>query len=148
MQSLRHYVEEHQRDWDDYMQPLTFAYNTQVHRSTDTIPFDLVLTRPLSGSILPGTVPQDVGTHREDPRTPVQYKRATLRKLRDAFDRSRTKLTASQKRYKEDFDKKVRFYLVVGAGLFVYVDRPPRPLKSVERHTRAQGTTGTDELFF
>ena len=74
----------------------------------------------------------------------MQYKRATLRKLRDLLDRARTKLTASQKRYKEDFDKKVR--LVVGAGDFVYVDRLPRPLTSVERHTRAQGTTGTDEL--
>ena len=128
------------------MQPLTFAYNTQVHRSTETTPFDLVLTRPPSGLILPGTVPQDAGTRREDSRTPVQYKRATLRKLRDALDRARTKLTASQKRYKDDFDKKVRFRLVVGAGDFVYVDRPPRPLTSVERRTRAKGTTGTDEL--
>ena len=141
VQRLRHYVEEHQRDWDDYVQPLTFAYNTQVHRSTETTPFDLVLTRAPSGLILPGTVPQDAGTHREDPRTPVQYKRATLRKLRDALDRARTKLTASQKRYKDDFDKKVRFRPIVGAGDFVYVDRPPRPLKIVERRTRAQGTT-------
>ncbi|CDF32918.1 unnamed protein product [Chondrus crispus] len=127
VQRLRHYVEEHQRDWDDYLQPLTFAYNTQVHRSTETTPFDLVLTRPPSGLILP-----------EDPRTPVQYKRATLRKLRDALDRARTKLSASQKRYKDDFDKKVRFRPVVVAGDFVYVDRPPRPLTSVERRTRAQ----------
>ena len=107
------------------MQPLTFAYKTQVHRSTEMTLFDLVLTRPLSGLILPGTIQQDAGTHREDPRTPVQYKRATLRKLRDALDRVRTKLTASQKRYKDDFDKKVRFRPVVGAGDFVYVDRPP-----------------------
>ena len=146
VQRLRHYLEEHQRDWDDYVQPLTFAYNTQVHRSTETTPFDLLLTRPPSGPILPGTVPQDAGTHREDPRTLVQYKSATLRKLRDALDRAQTKLTASQKRYKDDFDKKVRFRPVVGAGDFVYVDRPPRPLTSVERRTRAQDTTGTDEL--
>ena len=139
-------MEEHQRDWDDYVQPLTFAYNTQVHPSTETTPFDLVLTRPPSGLILPGTVLRDAGTHREDPRTPVQYKRATLRKRRDALDRARTKLTASQMRYKDDFDKKVRFRPVVGAGDLIYVDRPPRPLKSVARRTRAQGTTGTDEL--
>ena len=144
VQRLRHYVEEHQRDCDDYDQLLTFAYNTQVHLSTETTPFDLVLTRPPSGPILPGTAGR--GTHREDPRTPVQYKRATLRKLRGALDRARTKLTASQKRYKDDFDKKVRFRPVFGAGEFVYVDRPPRPLTNVERRTRAQGTTGTDEL--
>ena len=146
VQRLQHYVEEHQHDWDDYVQPLTFAYNTRVHRSTETTPFDLVLTRPPSGLILPGTILQDAGTHREEPRTPVQYKRATLRKLRDALDRARTKLTASQERYKEYFDKKVRFVPVVGAGDFVYVDRPLRPLTSFEQRTRAQGTTGTDEL--
>lgn len=28
VQRLRHYLEEHQRDWDDYVQPLTFAYYT------------------------------------------------------------------------------------------------------------------------
>ena len=42
---LRQYVSEHQRDWDDYVQPLTYAYNMQVHRSTGTTPFDLTLTR-------------------------------------------------------------------------------------------------------
>ena len=71
-----------------------------------------------------------------------------LRKLREALDRAWTKLMASQKRYKDDFDKKVRFRTVLGAGDFVYVDRSPRPLTIVERRTRARGTTGTDELSF
>ena len=44
MKRLQYYVEEHQRDWDDYVQPLTFAYNTQIHRSTEATLFDLVLT--------------------------------------------------------------------------------------------------------
>ncbi|CDF38169.1 unnamed protein product [Chondrus crispus] len=133
VQRLRHYVAEHQRDWDEYIQPLTFAYNTQVHRSTETTPFDLVLTRPPSGLALPGTVPQDAVSNTEDPRTPVQYKRATLRKLRDALERTRVKLTAAQRRYKADFDKKVRFRSVIQVGDLVYVDRPPRPLTSTER---------------
>ncbi|CDF40922.1 unnamed protein product [Chondrus crispus] len=133
VQRLRHYVAEHQRDWDEYIQPLTFAYNTQVHRSTETTPFDLVLTRPPSGLALPGTVPQDAVSNTEDPRTPVQYKRATLRKLRDALERTRVKLTAAQRRYKADFDKKVRFRPVIEKGDRVYVDRPPRPLTSTER---------------
>ena len=50
------------------MQPLPYACITQVHRSTETT-FDLVLTRPLSGVILPGTVLQDTATHREEPGT-------------------------------------------------------------------------------
>ena len=57
----------------------------------------------------------------EDPRTPVQYKRVTLRKLGDALERARITLTAAQRRYKTDFDKKVRFRPVVAVGDLVYV---------------------------
>lgn len=44
MARLRHYVEEHRRDWDNYVQLLTYAYNTQVHHSTNLPPFRLVLS--------------------------------------------------------------------------------------------------------
>ena len=43
---LRNYVDEHQNDWDRYATALTYAYNCHVHRSTDTTPFNLVLSRP------------------------------------------------------------------------------------------------------
>ena len=42
---LRHYVAEHQRNWDAFVQPLTYAYNTQVHRSTKCTPIELVTAR-------------------------------------------------------------------------------------------------------
>ena len=103
-QRLQHYVEEHQRDWDEYIQPLTFAYNTQVYRSTETTPFDLVLTRPPSGLELRSIVPQYTVSSTEEPRTLVI-----------------------------DFDKKVRFRPFIAVGDFVYVDRPPRLLTSTER---------------
>ena len=125
VQLLQHYVEEHQSDWDEYIHPLNFSYNTQVYRSTETTPFDLVLTGPPSGLALPGPVPQDAVSNMEDPRTPVQYKRVTLRKLRDAVEPARIKLTAAQRRYKTDFDMKLRFRAVVEVGDLVYVDRPP-----------------------
>lgn len=41
IQRLRHYVEEHRRDWEEYVQPLTFAYNTKVHGLKEVTPFDL-----------------------------------------------------------------------------------------------------------
>ena len=43
--AIRNYVSDSQRDWDEWLGPLTYAYNTQVHRSTGTTPFDLVLSR-------------------------------------------------------------------------------------------------------
>ncbi|CDF40971.1 unnamed protein product [Chondrus crispus] len=61
VQRLRHYVEEHQRDWDDFPKPLTYAYNIQVH---------LVLTRQPSGLTVVGTAPQAAGVAHDDPRTP------------------------------------------------------------------------------
>ena len=68
----------------------------------------------------------------DEPQTPVQYERAALRKLPDALERARTKLTAVQRRYKTDFDVKVQFCPVVEVGDLVHVDRPRRPLTSSE----------------
>ena len=40
---LRHYEVDHQRNWHLFIQPLTYAYNTQVHKSTKQVPFGLAL---------------------------------------------------------------------------------------------------------
>lgn len=42
---LQHYVAEHQKDRDLFVQPLTYATNTQAHRSTKTWPYSLILSR-------------------------------------------------------------------------------------------------------
>ncbi|MBR7801843.1 transposase, partial [Undibacterium sp. FT137W] len=39
---LRHYVEEHQEDWDELLAVLTLAYNSRVHRTTGVAPLDFV----------------------------------------------------------------------------------------------------------
>lgn len=33
---LRHYVSDHQPDWDLYVQPLTYSYSTRLHKTTGT----------------------------------------------------------------------------------------------------------------
>ena len=43
---LRNYAGEHQSDWDVYVGPLRYAYNSHVHRTTHTTPFQLVPSRP------------------------------------------------------------------------------------------------------
>ena len=42
---LRHYVVDQQRNWHLFIQPLTYAYNTQVHKSTKQVPLPLALSR-------------------------------------------------------------------------------------------------------
>lgn len=39
---LLYYIAEHQTNWGQLVQPLTYAYNAQVHRLTGTTPFSLV----------------------------------------------------------------------------------------------------------
>lgn len=39
------YVDENKMDWDTYMKPLTYTYNTQVHISTNVTTPSLVLSR-------------------------------------------------------------------------------------------------------
>ena len=48
---LRHYVAEHQWNWDAFVQPLTYAYRTQVHRSTICTPMELVCSRRPNGPL-------------------------------------------------------------------------------------------------
>lgn len=82
----------------------------QLHLST------WLWANPPSGLVLPGTVPQDEGTHIEDRRALIQYKREKLHRLCDVLKCAWTKLTAAQKQEKADFDKKVGFGRVVEVG--------------------------------
>lgn len=56
-----HYA-EHQRDWDLFVQLLTFAYNTQDHCTTEKTPSSLVLSRQPPGPtkfVSPRALPTD-----------------------------------------------------------------------------------------
>lgn len=44
---LKHYVPQQQRDWEIYVEPLTYVYDAQVHRTTSLPKFSLVLSGPL-----------------------------------------------------------------------------------------------------
>ena len=119
---LRHYVAEHQKDWDEFVQPLTYAYNMQVHRSTGTTPFDLVLSRHPKGILTESVGQLPEGT--ANAGSPAAVKRNTLNRLRYALSRAKVKLTKAQLRYKLDFDRRVRTLVRVEPGQMVLVDKP------------------------
>lgn len=82
-QCLRHYVEENRPDWDLYVQPLTYAYTMQVHKSTGTTPFDLILSRhpqlilvQSHSSAVSQSVPENISV--------AHLKKVTLRRLQNA----------------------------------------------------------------
>ena len=130
---LRHYVADHQADWDEFVQPLVYAYNMQVHRSTNTTPFDLVLSRHPPNILVKDYPSANPTTIPDDQLTTVQVKRNILRRLRKSLQQANRRLTQAQKRYKDDFDKKVKFALDVQPGQWVFVDRPPRTLLPEEK---------------
>lgn len=39
---LRHYVGQHQNDWDEYLAQIEFAYNSSKHSTTGKTPFEMV----------------------------------------------------------------------------------------------------------
>ena len=124
MEHLRHFAVGHQTDWDLYIQSLTYAYNMQVHRSTGTTPFDLILSRH-KRSIANRDVPRD-SEDVPDRTDTVAFKRYLLRRVRKVLVRASARNTAAQQRYKDDFDKKVRFGPVLHPGDEVFIERPPQ----------------------
>ena len=98
---LRNYVNEHQNDWDVYAAALNYAYSCQVHRSTRTTLFDLVLTRP----------PPEFSLHHSARRhsTPDATTRDYFKQRFDlSIQRAYKSLQRTQARYKQDCDKRVR----------------------------------------
>lgn len=89
VQRLPHYVEEYQRYWDIYLQPLTFAFNLQVHSSTKKIPFDLVLTRHPFGLVTTGATLQRSSTGAKKSMGPVQCKKATFCHFKNVLSHER-----------------------------------------------------------
>ena len=117
---VRNYINENQTDWDVYAFALSYAYNTHVHRSTGTTPFELILSRPPPEFSLHHTV-------RRRPKPDALTKKDFLVRLSSAIDGARGSLSKSQARYKRDFDRRVReSRRELQRGDFVYLDNPEK----------------------
>ena len=128
--AIRNYVSDSQRDWDEWLGPLTYAYNTQVHRSTGTTPFDLVLSRHPP----PLLVEQDMLDHRPNERARdrrarlSQAKQEFLNRLGKLMTKARSSLAKTQQRYKRNFDARVRARMMdIEPGSYVYREIPVHP---------------------
>ena len=115
---LRNYVNDNQDDWDVYASALTYAYNTHVHRTTGTTPFDLILSRP----------PPPYATHHSVKRraTPDAFtKQDFLRRITDTIDMAGKRLHSAQARYKRNFDRSIRkSKRLITTDDYVYLDNP------------------------
>ena len=98
---LRYYIHELQDDWDVYVGPLTYAYNSPVHRTTRATLFELVLRRP----------PPEFSLRRADgDALPMERgtQRAEFVKTLDAMiQKAYGSLHRTKARFKHTFDKRV-----------------------------------------
>ena len=137
---LRHYVGEHQDDWDLYVQLLTYAYNAQVHRSTRTTPYSLVLTRhPPGPATVGGTTALATDASTEPEAATLRHR--LLSRLRALVGRTDDHLRTAQDGYKRYFDRTVRVTPMLAAGDMVYVDRGAPPRTAAEEMAGAARTS-------
>ena len=115
-------MSEHQDDWDRLIQPLTYAYNLQVNRTTGQPPFKRALTRQP-----PDTVFIDDGMRLDDVNqlSPEEARLKVLQRAKDLIERASARTSQQQAPYKEAHDKKVRSLVHIRPGDEVFIDNPP-----------------------
>lgn len=133
---LPNYIEEHQDRWDEYFQPLPYAYDLPVHRLTGTTAFGLLPSRPPPSILLKGESVPNIHLGDDLNRTTVQVKNSVLERRRKTLGATQVKLTASQRRYQAVFDCEVRMVETVVAGDDVLAD--------IARNTKRCILEGTD----
>lgn len=112
---LRPHNEENQKDEDLFLQPVTYAYIVEVHRSTETTSLDLVLTRHPSDLMMTEVTLEDGNTVSEEDLGPGPYKRTIPRRRQNVLSRAKAKFTAAQWQYKTSSDRKDTYHSVVTA---------------------------------
>ena len=127
---IRSFCQDNLRTWSQYVGPLTYAYNTQVHSSTGVSPFDLVVSRPIKSAAI-----RDELGHEDIPRArdKVEQFRRAVKALADGAGE---KMAAAQARYKRDHDKRVRPIEQAKTGDWVYITReqPSKTEADDKRH--------------
>ena len=135
--ALRHYTAEHPKDWDLFTDALTYAYNTQVHSTTQVAPFELVVSRkppPLAIESQP-TI-QEVGDH-------ATYKEKWKSWLSTLMSTAETAMKKVQNRYKANYDRRLRANAeIVKAGDRVFVRKDYTNPRTETKHKLAPVATG------
>ncbi|CDF36784.1 unnamed protein product [Chondrus crispus] len=134
--ALRKYVGEHPKDWDLFSDAVTFAYNTQVHRTTNIAPFELVLAR----------APRSIALQAQPSLEGFSSNRAYYLKwqswLESLIKGAGKSLRKEQARYKRNFDARLRKSKYdIPSGSYVFL-RKEQGTATEPKHKLAQVATG------
>jgi Integrase core domain len=121
LDKLRTFIDEDQRDWDQYTATLTYAYNSQPNATTGFSPFELVV--PEAANMR--TLKQELfETMTGMPTTKSHYRETLMKRVHEVAQLARGILKERQLRYKVAHDAHVRERnMQIRDGGFSYVKR-------------------------
>ena len=116
LSALRKYIGDHPKDWGLFSDAVTYAYNTQVHRTTNIAPFELVLARA------PRSIALQARPQLEQFGSPIAYYLKWQSGLKSLMKTANRSLRKEQARYKRNFDARLRkpkYDISVGSYVFL-----------------------------
>lgn len=119
---LRHYVSEHKSDWDKFVQPLTYAYNSKVNRSVGMTTFSLVLSLYSPSPTLPN--PKSLRTDSNRNILARTLKVPILDRIRAMSSKADASSSIARECHRKYFDQSVRHTPSYAVGGYIYLDKP------------------------
>lgn len=115
---------KHQWDWDRFVQPLTYAYNAQIYRSTNIAPFGLV---PYLLPIGPPTVSEPISlpSNLSNPLSATRLFTLLISYINSMNSTTTANIYKSQSRYKADYNYRMQPHKEIQNFQFVLVERAP-----------------------
>lgn len=103
----RHYLAENQRDWDLFVQPLTYAHISQVHNTPGMAPYSFVLSRepPKPSTFITWKA---LPYYAKSETLPKALRYRFLNRLSGILHNANKRMKAAQKHYKRHHDVQVR----------------------------------------
>jgi len=121
VRQLRTYVEDHQNRWDELVSMLTLAYNSRPQQSTGVAPLEFNTPERVRSLSVERMVRSP--TPEETDGSPRAIREVIRARLRNPIHKVRRSLTLAQRRYKRNYDARVRpVNKHVQAGDWVFVD--------------------------
>lgn len=121
---FHHCFVEQQKDWHIFGRPQTYAYNAKIHRSTKQKPFSFALSRHPPGPTLLGS--GSALPTKANAETSLQELRSTLEaRVRALRVKAKASLETAQRRYKQNFDYRVRMATTFQTGVWMIISKPP-----------------------